>query len=570
MKLFFLLISSLVVFAFFLFPITDFDIWFHLADGKFIVENLKAPTTDIYSYTAYGEPAHTNSWGFAVFSYLTSKVAGLEGLNFIKALVSFLIFLVIIFYLQEKKLLNITSLMFVVLALFSIRENFSLRPHTFSYLIFVIFVFFLFKYQDFKKPKYILILTAIQFFWVNFHASFIWGIAFTSIVLLTELFKNRKLNKSDLILASSIFFVSLLNIFYGPSYLIRIVNGYLNSFNVPIREHLPPTPQTFLSLLGLVLISLFLVIYFSFKQKRFDIFLITLTMTAIGLTNARFLRDLVLFLCLTGPIYFSKLNFDKLKISPKVSFLTYIIILFALFLTTKNNKLGIGLGLEKFSYPVNAVEFIKKERLLEKTQGNLYNTYNFGGYLIWNLPEHKVFIDGRMEPYEKKVFEIYWNNFEGNEIWQQSQEKYKITAALMTLPHTDGKKVYNDSTKMFPKDKWALVYYDDVCVIYVRRLEALKDIIEKYEYKMLNPQAMDFSYFQQTIQNEEDFNKAIAEIKKGLEINPDSYRLHFTLSYFYSMANRQDLMIDELNKTLKINPWFKPAQNILNQYTNLE
>lgn len=26
----------------------------------------------------------------------------------------------------------------------------------------------------------------------------------------------------------------------------------------------------------------------------------------------------------------------------------------------------------------------------------MFNEYNFGGYLIWQLPEHKVFIDGRM------------------------------------------------------------------------------------------------------------------------------------------------------------------------------
>ncbi|PIP23341.1 MAG: hypothetical protein COX90_03085 [Candidatus Nealsonbacteria bacterium CG_4_10_14_0_2_um_filter_38_17] len=621
MKFFLVFLSFAVVFAFFLFPVTDFDIWFHLADGKFIAENLKAPTTDIYSYTAYGQPAHTNSWGFAAFSYLTFKIAGLEGLNFIKALVSFLIFLVIILYLKSKKLLNLAALIFVVLALFSIRENFSLRPHTFSYLIFVIFLIFLFKYQESKKPKYILILTAIQLFWVNFHASFIWGIAFSGIILVSETVKNKKLNKLDLILFGSILISSCLNLFYGPAYLFRVLTGYVSSFNAPIREHLPPTFKTFLSLLGFILLSLIPVVYFSLKKKKFDILLMTATLLLIALTNGRFLRDLVLFICLTAPAFFQKIQMElprprrggaslrassfsgekprcghaalrgsipddgasrysaaemkkfSLKLSEKTLTIFSIVVLFAIFLATKNNPLGIKNGLQNFTYPVGTVEFIKKEGLLEKTGGNLYNTYNFGGYLIWNLPEHKVFVDGRMEPYEKVAFQIYWDNFEGGLIWQQSVEKYKITAALMTLPHTDGKKVYNDSTKMFPKDEWALIYYDDVAMLYVKRLDEIGDLIEKYEYKIINPQAMDFSYLQEAIQsekgfNEEEFNKALAEIKKGLEINPESYRLHFTLSYLYNLAGKGDLLKMEIEKTLEINPYFKPARQILEQLIN--
>ena len=84
---------------------------------------------------------------------------------------------------------------------------------------------------------------------------------------------------------------------------------------------------------------------------------------------------------------------------------------------------------------------------------------------------------------------------------ENTVKKYNITAALMTLPHTDGVKVYNDSTKMFPANEWAPIYYDDASVIYVKRLPELKGLIEKFEYKILNPQAMDFSYFQNILRN---------------------------------------------------------------------
>ena len=43
------------------------------------------------------------------------------------------------------------------------------------------------------------------------------------------------------------------------------------------------------------------------------------------------------------------------------------------------------------TFPAGAVEFVKTRRL----SGPLFNDFNWGGYLIWNLPELPVSIDGR-------------------------------------------------------------------------------------------------------------------------------------------------------------------------------
>jgi hypothetical protein len=36
---------------------------------------------------------------------------------------------------------------------------------------------------------------------------------------------------------------------------------------------------------------------------------------------------------------------------------------------------------------------------LDRCRGNLYNRYDEGGYLIWFAPSHRVFLDGRQDPY---------------------------------------------------------------------------------------------------------------------------------------------------------------------------
>ena len=48
-------------------------------------------------------------------------------------------------------------------------------------------------------------------------------------------------------------------------------------------------------------------------------------------------------------------------------------------------------------YPVGAVDYLR----LHPPPGPMFNSYGFGGYLVWALgPERKVFIDGRGELYE--------------------------------------------------------------------------------------------------------------------------------------------------------------------------
>src|SRR5262249_40883452 len=40
---------------------------------------------------------------------------------------------------------------------------------------------------------------------------------------------------------------------------------------------------------------------------------------------------------------------------------------------------------------------------LNSCRGNLYNRYDEGGYLIWFAPSHKVFLDGRQDPYSPSL-----------------------------------------------------------------------------------------------------------------------------------------------------------------------
>ena len=46
------------------------------------------------------------------------------------------------------------------------------------------------------------------------------------------------------------------------------------------------------------------------------------------------------------------------------------------------------------SYPIEAVQWVREHR--DRIGRRLYNDYAYGGFLLWWLPEEKIFIDGRM------------------------------------------------------------------------------------------------------------------------------------------------------------------------------
>lgn len=91
-------------------------------------------------------------------------------------------------------------------------------------------------------------------------------------------------------------------------------------------------------------------------------------------------------------------------------------------------------------------------------------------------------------------------------------------------------------------------------------------VIEKYEYSFLDPQILDLNEIQNRIRSEEDYEGMLRDVQRGLERNPESYRLHFTLAYLYSLVGRESDMLSEIQRTLQINPHFIPALDVLDKF----
>lgn len=164
----------------------------------------------------------------------------------------------------------------------------------------------------------------------------------------------------------------------------------------------------------------------------------------------------------------------------------------------------------------------------------MLNSYAFGGYLIWNLyPERKIFIDGRNEVFLPLLQEIVAVRTDSR-LWKRFLEKYKIEYALLnywdeleqltTFDASNHRIVtYAPFTSThFPRARWALVYWDDTGMIYVKR-DGINGGLANQEYTSVFPEGT--AYMRVLKDGKKiDKAKAIGELQRKLKEDPDCKR----------------------------------------------
>ncbi len=101
-------------------------------------------------------------------------------------------------------------------------------------------------------------------------------------------------------------------------------------------------------------------------------------------------------------------------------------------------------------FPVRAVERARAAHL----DGRMFNSFGWGGYLLWAWPEQKVFIDGQTDFYGEKVFRTYQEIAGLQPGWRTKLDSLGISLAVIDtrsalaneLEHEPGwRRWYGDS-----------------------------------------------------------------------------------------------------------------------------
>jgi tetratricopeptide (TPR) repeat protein len=122
---------------------------------------------------------------------------------------------------------------------------------------------------------------------------------------------------------------------------------------------------------------------------------------------------------------------------------------------------------ESWWFPEKAMEFLEREKL----PGNLFHSYNVGGYLNWRVGEsYPVFADGRYIPFGRDIF-LQQRGLEAaqpdSRIWEQAAAKWNINTMVFSLSRYWGLNSY-PLAEFCHSRAWKPVYADDVSILFVR------------------------------------------------------------------------------------------------------
>lgn len=135
-----------------------------------------------------------------------------------------------------------------------------------------------------------------------------------------------------------------------------------------------------------------------------------------------------------------------------------------------------GTGLSWW-FPERAAAFIERANI----QGEIFNAYIQGGYLIWRLgPTHRDYIDGRAIPFGAGALLHHVRLLSSppdSTTWQAEADRYNINVLLLPLNRFQSELGF---VKGFcSSNTWKPVYLDEIAGVFVRRAPHTEDLIRR-------------------------------------------------------------------------------------------
>jgi hypothetical protein len=461
-------------------PLVDPDFWWHIKTGQVILLEKQIPHFDVFSFTAVGKPWIAHEWLSEVILYLTYKLGGITTTQII---FSFLI--TFAFVLSACRVENRKNHYAIggalLLGMIGSTPILWARPQAFSIIYFSIFIYLLEKYLKNGKKSLLIPLPILMVLWVNQHGAYIIGLGAIGIFILSLLIENtihlvREKGRIIGIFTVPVLVLGILLLICTFASIlnpngIRILLYPFQTVNDPslqgyIQEWASPNfhEKTWIPLAVLYLC----LIGFGLRGKKQVSTVNTILCVVFGFLALLAIKQIAFFAIVVIPIL-SDLISDVIpfhqseKRSTKsvigISLLTLIgIIIFGVYQISQINTKQAEF--EKQFFPVNAVQFIKKEKII----GNIFNSYNWGGYLIWNMyPETKVYIDGRNDMYGANFVQRFVDIYYAKPGWQNALRTDKIEYVLIE-PKTYLAFALQQSTD------WVTIYGDDVSLLFQRNI----------------------------------------------------------------------------------------------------
>jgi hypothetical protein len=450
----------------------DPDVWWHVKVGESILATHRWPTADPYSFTAHGSPWIAYEWLGEVLLAAVNRLGGLPALLALNMVLAGAVVAGIYCYASMRSRNSKAAFVAVVMLLPIAYLSFTLRPQVVGYVFLILTLILLERFRQ-GHTGALWFLPPLFLLWVNTHGSFVFGLFVLGVYWGSGLVRvhwgglESRLwtagERKRLGFVALLCFIALTITPYGTQLAAYPLDmAFSQPINVAnIQEWQPVAFQLFYGKLFLFLLVVFILaqVTLRLKWRLEEITLFVAGLVALCL-HARFV---LLFVPFFAPVLATVLAewvppYEADKDPHGINAVLLPVMLgIMLWLFPSPAKIGDAVA-ERF--PSRALTYLRQHPV----SGPMYNTYGYGGYLIYALDgPNKVFIDGRADIYERLgVFSDYLNISRVAENTLLLLHAYNIQSCLIDR----GEPL---STVLGASPEWQRVYGDATSVLFVRR-----------------------------------------------------------------------------------------------------
>ncbi len=481
----------------------DNDYGWHLKFGQDIWTSKQLPTAQIHMWPLAGQNWVDHEWLGNLLTFGLNSWGGYPLVNIFYALIIVIILIWLAIEIkQKKKQGDLLIMAWQTLGILAICGHLGVRVQELGLCFFTIFLILLNKFWDQENlTKLNLILLPLFWLWACCHASFIIGFIILWLYIICRLIvKKKKIKINDLVLAISPILITFITP-YGLK-LYDLLFEYRNTaYMSQISEWLPITsfPIHYFKLLFLaIFFALVLNMWITARAKIFkaqNLFtwlllglLVCFSCNSIRHFQLLFIASHIFLLPLLIKEDDSRqniINSGWIKF-----FITAVLINLIAWQLININFVNQPFDSYGANFPIGASKFLKNNSSLKNLK--LLNYYDWGGYLIYTLPDWQLFIDGRLPQklYHGRTMIEVFSDFKKQElipsklieeniqlvIWPTKQRYYHLNFLDKYFGFTDQQI---NSPRNFVQyylvtnPDWEKVYSDKTAEIYVLK-SALK------------------------------------------------------------------------------------------------
>ncbi len=526
----------------------SWDLFWQLRTGAHMLETGSFLTRDTFSL-ASDALRYEHCWLHDVIFYLIWKLGGYEAISLARGgLILLTAILILLTARLRSSLFPYVYLLSFPVILFTY-IGWAERPQLWTFLA---LAFFLYVFERFRKCGGLVIyaLVPAMLLWSNLHAGAALGLlillAFVVGQLVDLALKRISVQAASLrhLFVASIGVLLAASATYQPGIIYQIFAGSFGlgkdsgvlaqAYNVDWEL---TNFTNHLEFYVVLVVTVFLVLFQVKKISLYELFLLG-GLALMGLKLGRHTHLFMFVAAALAPLYWVRFQDVLVAKFPVLIGWKRIGLCLALlcsltsgiYLYSLNGFFRIGL--KEWRYPLGGVTFLQEQKL----PGNLYNSYPWGGYLMWALyPEYKVFWDGRQ--ISPEMFRSGLGIAYGKEGWDRALDYYGVnTAIIQPLNLVRGGR--NDIlTRLTESTLWAPVYAETDALVFVRTSSVESSWLRGHR---------------KSSRQVDDVVLSFARL--ALEDNPGRYKAHLEKAFIYWKRNDYERAYESLTRYMAMTP----------------